>query len=208
MKVIASIVVTLALLVPAGVAAETMSFLGTGGDVSGSVYIYPYYFDVNGKPQTLMCLSYQNEITQGETWSANVLPASASLLFKEAAYMDSLLGGSTPTDDIQWAAWQLFDHGLQAPNGVNTSGVLNAAGTYVTAHPNSSLYSEYDVYIPVDGTQSQGGLPQTFIGRAPSVPEPSSLSLLAIGFMLVAAWVRKARPVIPASLIVEASSLK
>lgn len=186
MKGIASIVLTLALLVPAGVAAETMSFLGTGGDVSGNVYIYPYYFDVNGNPQTLMCMSYTNEIYGGETWQADAVSTKSSPLFEEAAYIYSLVGTSTPTVDIQWAEWQLFDSSAPVPNGVDTDALLNDAGAYVTDHPDSGLYSDYTVYVPIDGTESEGGMPQTFIGVS-AVPEPSSLSLLAMGFLFVAA---------------------
>jgi PEP-CTERM motif len=57
-----------------------------------------------------------------------------------------------------------------------------------TAALEASLYGNYDVYLPVDGSQSERGIPQIFIGdgEAPNLamtPEPSSLLLLGTGIL-------------------------
>jgi hypothetical protein len=68
--------------------------------------------------------------------------------------------------------------------------MLTAASNYVTANPNSTLYSEYVIYVPSsDGYLPDGkddGVPQTLIGIAPA-PESSSLILLASGMLGLAA---------------------
>ena len=57
----------------------TLTYKGHQGVVAqnGSPYIgYPYYFSINGSKTftPLMCDSYDNNISLGETWQAKVTP--------------------------------------------------------------------------------------------------------------------------------------
>jgi hypothetical protein len=174
--------------------------------------VYPYGFTVSGTLGTvnanLMCLSYENDIEIGEHWTATPTAVAGNASYEEAAYIFSLAvapGASLQTVvDAQWADWALFDTALtQAAllnDGTGTNGtsidltdtenMLTAASNYVTANPNSTLYSEYVIYVPSsDGYLPDGkddGVPQTLIGIAPA-PESSSLILLASGMLGLAA---------------------
>ena len=73
----------------------TVKLVSTGNQISGSssqVYVFPYYFSFNGSTDLtpLMCISYKNEITVGETWTATMVPVSGNEQYVEAAMADVL----------------------------------------------------------------------------------------------------------------------
>ena len=70
----------LTLAFPLTVHADTLQFVGTGSNTVGNVYAYPYYFHVNGSAALtpLMCLSFDNEIVNGESWSAIAEPLAGT----------------------------------------------------------------------------------------------------------------------------------
>jgi hypothetical protein len=175
----------------------TLTLEGTGGKTSGGEPVYPYNISVNGSKSTisLMCISFTNEISTGESWKATITPIT-SKQDEEAAYIFSLAAASGATSSeialAQWADWQLFDPGasFSVPFSVgeqNVKDLINVAAQYVKNNPNSTLYSQYEIYLAEPGTQSSGGTPQNLIGKDPSVaPEPNSMILLGSGLLLLA----------------------
>lgn len=171
----------------------TMTLSGVGGATAGPFYIYPYDFSISDGAKTftgvqLMCINFDREIFFGETWTANEVTAgSLGKSYEEAAYLYSLAvaGSGNAVADAQWAAWYLFDPGASSTDpadGHNVTAMVTAATL------NYGSYANYDVYLPVAGSQPNGdGLPQIFIGNGQPphdvTPEPSALILLATGFL-------------------------
>ena len=169
----------------------TLQLTGTGGATdpyNTGVLVYPYYLTVNGVTNSLMCLSYNNTIVNGESWQATV-EAISGTLYEEAAW---LLNDANvnPTNAIadQLAAWGLFANNVSGSNNAQ----LIAAQNFVSLNPNdTSFYSQFQLYVPL-GDPSSSGYPQVFMGET---PEPSSLLLLGTGpFGLAMVIFRKAKP--------------
>ena len=184
--------------------ADTLTLEGTGGTVVGGVYIYPYNFSYDGSSQNtpMMCINYQDEITQGETWQVTKqqVSTSSSVQVQEDAWLFSQLGtGKYSTSDIQFAVWDILDPGTPAtgttgataPVGGNpgydavAQSLVSMAASAVPALGNS-FFNQYTVLSPVTTAQAEStwtaGTPQSFIVQTSAVtPEPSSLLLLGTG---------------------------
>jgi len=187
--------------------AVSLKFVGPGGNNSGGVYTYPYYFSVNGSSTytPLICDAFNNEISTGETWSATVTPllnaggmwGSSDLLDYKAAGLifEGIVNGTINANAGNWAIWGLFASNAQSNPAFIASGAAWLEGTYLTQAWNAppSMFNGLVIYTPISGTQSWGGTPQEFIGCV-SVPEPGSLILMALTFLtLLGAVIYKQR---------------
>ncbi len=186
----------------------SMTFTGTSGASNGSENIYPYYFSINGSSTStsLMCVSFNNEIHQGESWDATVssITTASSHIAQEDAYLFSLIGGGTySNNDIQEAAWYLSASNPGAvPTTPNDPALLLAASNAVTLADLGGISSfdggQFNLFTPVPGSQnpSNDGLPQNFVGAA-TTPEPNSLLLLGSGLFGCAGFLYKRRRALP-----------
>jgi hypothetical protein len=183
--------------------AVDIQLTGVGGNNAGGVYTYPYYFSVSGgAPIAMICDSYDNRVSIGESWKAykvgllsgKGLFGNELLDYKAAGLMfKSILNGTLNANVGNFAIWSLFSTNVQY-NGFfqsNSTLLSNLDNYYLglaRTDPNSA-YNGLFLYTPIKGTQSANGMPQEYIGYSP-VPEPISVMLFGTGMLALAGAVR------------------
>lgn len=184
-----------------------MQLVSVGGNNAGGVYTYPYNFSINGgAPIPLICDTYDNEVTMGETWKAQVVGLqSGDGLFGDqlidyraaALIFNSILNGTVNVNVGNFAIWGLFSSNAQGSSYFQSSGAGALEQQYLAwagSAPNG-VFRDFVLYVPVAGTQSANGTPQEYIAhvaRVPeTVPEPGSMVLFGTGMISLAGVVRR-----------------
>lgn len=179
-----------------------MKLVGVGGNNAGGVYTYPYYFSVNGKsPVALICDTYDNQVTLGETWKAHEtsllsgkgLFGSQLLDYKAAGLIfKSILSGTLSVNAGNFAIWGLFSTNAQNSAFFQSegAGTLDAEYLALAVKAPNSAFQGLVLFTPIPGTQSWGGTPQEYIGYS-AVPEPATLTLFGTGLLSLAGLVRR-----------------
>jgi hypothetical protein len=179
-------------------APVTLTLLYTGSNNSGGYYTYPYYFSMNGgKATPLMCDSFNNSVSIGESWSANV----SGLLSGKGMYGKQIIdykaagliflgvtSGKISASLGSWAVWNIFTPGVTADPAALA---LEQNEIALATHTPSGTFKGLMLYTPVGASPGNG--PQEYIGygRAMSTPEPGTMMMLGTGLVGIAGMVRR-----------------
>ena len=177
-----------------------MVFQGVNGANDGQYYVSPYYGTMNGQAVTLFCDDILNEITFGQSWSANVtnlgtavnsnnfsqtrygsvagsaVLGNPALAYEEAAWL-TLQFASNPGDlvNLQYALWDIMNPGARGTGNSDVENwLLLASLNYGTINLNN-----FEIVTNV-GPLTLTGQEQEFIVQT---PEPGTLVLLICGML-------------------------
>lgn len=176
--------------------------VGPGNIAPTGVYAYPYNFSINGSTALtpMMCDSYNNHISFGESWTASVHSilqggmfgtSGQALLDYRAAGLIFLgvFNGQINASLGNAAVWELFSG---QNNGNSEAAVQALMSQYLglAATTPNSAYKGLNIYTAIGARPGYG--PQEFIGYNPTVvPEAGTLSLIGTGLVGLAGVLRR-----------------
>jgi hypothetical protein len=161
-------------LSPRATLADTVTLTGLGGQSTDGVYVYPYLFTVTGPGIdatniSMSCLSFDREVSVGESWSANGVAVSSignsgldgesQPSYIEDAWLYNQYAHATTAQqisDIQFAIWDVMDptSAVTSESGY-TSGYSTSAASLDTQalaafHSGNWNFDAQDsVFVPV-----------------------------------------------------------
>ncbi|MGA2605839.1 MAG: PEP-CTERM sorting domain-containing protein [Terriglobia bacterium] len=182
-----------------------MVFTGVNGVSDGQYYVSPYYGTMNGAPVTLFCDDINNEVTWGQTWTANVTSLASGVftntrygngsinpnlggtnpqvLYEEAAWLvTQFASNSSDYVTLQHALWDLMTPGAEPTNFTNGDVDGISVATWLqdaNNHYGSINPADFEIVTNI-GPLAYTGQVQEFIVQT---PEPSSLALLVTGML-------------------------
>lgn len=183
---------------------NTLTFKSSTGPVAGGVHVYPYNLSLNGSTTTtpMMCINYDDHVTQNEMWqvTGQAVSTASSVKFQEDVWLFSQLGTGKYADaDIQFAVWDVLDPGVGGNAGYGSvAKTLVSMAQNAIPGLNDAFLNRYTIYSPVLTADAMktwtDGTPQSFLAKTNAVtPEPSSLLLMVTGLFATGVVVSRRR---------------
>jgi hypothetical protein len=215
-KVITSLAIGLALMLPVAASAAQVTYHGSGRGQSVAV-VTPYapngatYFagemnlSLAGAPAEYptsfigFCVDLQHSVGANDTYPVDLvplpdagLPNSGRIAWLYEYGLPTVVDNTTAAG-LQLAIWDVLTDngdGLQAGAFKSniTGGVATATGTYLAASANQSGSATW-----LRSPTHPDGRRQDFVGPKPVIPEPATASLMALGALPMVSFLRRRR---------------
>jgi hypothetical protein len=181
--------------------ADTVKLIKLGDQIGPGAFAGPYQATLNGNPITMVCVSFDRHVTEGQTWQvtvndltaagvANALygdQAKALSKYQQAAWLtDQLSLHVDQKGDIQTAIWNIFNSGKTPDTAGSNAWLVLAQNQNFLGYD----FSKFRILTPLDRS-SKG--PQE---NLTTVPEPTTMLLFGTGITAIAAKVRRRRAII------------
>lgn len=175
--------------------ADTVKLINFG-DIGPSAG--PYQATLNGNSITMVCVSVNRLVTEGQTWQVTIneltsagvenamygAQANALLKYQQAAWLTDQLSLHTDEQgDIQKAIWNIFNPSLTPDTEGSNAWLVLAQNQNFDGYD----FSKFRILTPLDRTRRG---PQE---NLTTVPEPTTMLLLGTGLAAVAAKLRRKR---------------
>jgi PEP-CTERM motif len=177
--------------------ADTVTLTDSGNIQWNGYAAGPYGANLNGNSISMLCLSFDRQVSLGQTWdvAVNQLTATgvanslygglsdALARYQQAAWLyDQIRLNPSDQGDIQGAIWNLFSPG--APDTLGSASWLSQAQAQNFAGYD---FSRFRILTPLD--RSADGPQENLM----VVPEPASMLLLGTGLLGIAGYFRRRR---------------
>jgi hypothetical protein len=165
-----------------------VNFINGGNITNGTDYVGPYNLTVNNIPISGPCISFFDDVYNGEVWEATEVPitnfsGSEFIQLEEASWLNTQFAiQPNQTIAIQQAIWIIFN----TPSTSFSEDILETNNFVLQSELNYDTInlSAFQILVPLEGSEFplEDGIPQTYLLQV--TPEPTFLMVGGLALLV------------------------